>query len=60
MKWYVVQVRSGHEKKIAEKCRTMISKDILSECFIPEYIHKKNIWENGMMSEISCLRGISL
>ncbi|MEQ3256789.1 transcription termination/antitermination NusG family protein, partial [[Clostridium] innocuum] len=41
MKWYVVQVRSGHERKIAEKCQTMISKDVLQECFIPEYIRKK-------------------
>lgn len=46
MKWYVVQVRSGHEKQIAEKCRTMISKDILEDCFIPEYIHKKKYMGN--------------
>ena len=41
MNWYVVQVKSGHERQIAEKCRTMISDDILKECFIPEYIRKK-------------------
>ena len=41
MNWYVVQVRSGHEKQIAEKCRTMISHSILEECFIPEYIRRK-------------------
>ena len=41
MNWYVVQVRSGHEKQIAEKCRTMISNEILEECFIPEYVRKK-------------------
>ena len=41
MKWYVGQVRSGHERKIVEKCRTMISKDVLQDCFIPEYIRKK-------------------
>lgn len=41
MNWYVVQVKSGHEKKIAEKCRFLIPKDILNECFIPEYVIKK-------------------
>ena len=41
MKWYVVQVRSGHEREIADKCRFLISDDILKECFIPEYICKK-------------------
>lgn len=41
MNWYVVQVRSGHEKQIAEKCRTMISHSILEECFIPEYVRRK-------------------
>lgn len=49
MNWYVVQVRSGHEKQIAEKCRTMISNDILTECFIPEYIHKRKfsgVWHD--------------
>ena len=34
MKWYVGQVRSGHERKIVEKCRTMISKDILFKGYI--------------------------
>lgn len=49
MNWYVVQVRSGHEKQIAEKCRTMISNDILTECFIPEYVHKRKfsgVWHD--------------
>ena len=41
MGWYVMQVRSGHEKDIAEKCTNMIEKDILQECFIPEYIMRK-------------------
>lgn len=41
MKWYVVQVRSGHERQIAEKCRTLISKEVLQDCFIPEYVYKK-------------------
>ena len=41
MNWYVVQVRSGHEKQIAEKCGTMISNSVLKECFIPEYVRRK-------------------
>ena len=41
MNWYVVQVISGHEKMIAERCSKLISKDILKECFIPEYICEK-------------------
>lgn len=41
MNWYVVQVKNGHEKETANKCCFLISKDILKECFIPEYITKK-------------------
>jgi len=41
LNWYVIQVRTGHEKEISDQCRFIISKDILKECFIPEYIHKK-------------------
>lgn len=41
MNWYVIQVRSGHEKEIADKCRFMIPKEILKECFIPEYVTKR-------------------
>lgn len=43
MFWYVIQVRSSHEKEIADKCKIMISSDILKECFIPECIMKKKI-----------------
>lgn len=41
LNWYVIQVRSGHEYEIADKCRFVISKDVLNECFIPEYVHRK-------------------
>lgn len=41
MGWYVIQVRSGHEKEIVEKCECLISKDILQECFIPEFVCQK-------------------
>lgn len=41
MNWYVIQVRSGHEKEIADKCRFIISRDILEECFIPEYVTRR-------------------
>lgn len=49
MNWYVIQVRSGHEREIADKCRFLISDDILEECFIPEYIVRKKFkgeWHN--------------
>lgn len=41
MNWYVIQVRSGHEREIADRCRFVICDDILKECFIPEYVHRK-------------------
>ncbi|MFQ9924872.1 MAG: antiterminator LoaP [Beduini sp.] len=41
MNWYVIQVRSGHEKEIADKCRSLISKEVLQDCFIPEYYVQK-------------------
>lgn len=50
MNWYVIQVRSSHEREIADKCRAMISQDILRECFIPKYVSKKKY--NGQWKEI--------
>ena len=41
MSWYVIQVRNGHEKEIAEKCKILIPDTILKECFIPEFIYQK-------------------
>lgn len=41
MNWYVIQVRSGREHEIADKCRMFIDQKILQECFIPEYVHNK-------------------
>ncbi|MCM1180035.1 MAG: antiterminator LoaP [Clostridium sp.] len=45
--WYVVQVMSGHEHKIAELCRTwLLAED--EEVFVPMYERKKKIkgnWE---------------
>lgn len=45
--WYVVQVMSGHEHKIAELCRTwLLTED--EEVFVPMYERKKKIkgsWE---------------
>lgn len=41
MGWYVIQVSINHEAKTAHHCNMMISKDILKECFIPEYIRMK-------------------
>lgn len=49
MNWYVIQVKSGYEHKIAEKCEILISSKILHECFIPEYICRKKyqgIWQD--------------
>ena len=53
MNWYVIQVRSGHEREIADKCRFLISDDILKECFIPEYIAKKKFRGEWHLSAIS-------
>lgn len=39
--WYVIQVRSRHEEKIAETCCFTIPKDILIDCFVPKYKHMK-------------------
>lgn len=50
MNWYVIQVRSSHEREIADKCRTMISQDILRECFITKYVSKKKY--NGQWKEV--------
>ena len=41
MNWYVIQVRSGHEKAIIEKCKKRISKELLIDCFTPEYVCQK-------------------
>ena len=41
MNWYVIQVRSGHEKEIADKCKFLIDSTILKDCFIPEYYVQK-------------------
>lgn len=49
MNWYVIQVRSSHEREIANKCRFLINKEILNDCFIPEYVTKKKLkgeWRN--------------
>lgn len=43
MNCYVIQVRTSHEKEIASKCRFLISKEILEDCFIPKYIKRKKI-----------------
>lgn len=39
--WYVIQVKSGHEEKIAEACRLSIPKEVLIESFVPKYRHQK-------------------
>lgn len=47
--WYVIQVKSRHEEKIANACRVMIPKDILLDCFVPKYKHMKKYrgqWHN--------------
>lgn len=49
MKWYVGQVRSGHERKIVEKCRTMISRMFYRIALYQSISEKRNIWGAGMM-----------
>ena len=53
MNWYVIQVRRGHEKEMAAKCRFLISKDILEDCFIPEYVSKKKF--KGSWHDVKCV-----
>ena len=50
MNWYVIQVRSGHEHEIADKCRFVIDGRILKECFIPEVITRKKF--RGQWNEV--------
>ena len=35
--WYVIQVKSGNEEKIAQSCRFSIPKEVLKESFVPKY-----------------------
>lgn len=47
--WYVIQVRSRKEEYIASKCKSLISKDVLTDCFIPKYKKMKKYrgkWHN--------------
>ena len=49
MNWYVIQVRSGQEQTIADKCKFLIPQNILSDCFIPRYVTKRKFkghWKN--------------
>lgn len=39
--WYVLQVMTGQEERIANKCETMISKSILNECVVIHYEYMK-------------------
>lgn len=34
--WYVVQVMSGHEDKIIEQCRLLLSNECCEKCFVPK------------------------
>lgn len=39
--WYVIQVQSGKEEHTAALCRSIVSEDMLSDCFIPYYERMK-------------------
>lgn len=39
--WYVIQVMSGEEEKIAYLCRQRITKQLYENIFIPRYVRKK-------------------
>lgn len=41
--WYVIQVKSGLEEKTRNTCSLLISKTILSHCFIPYVTKMKKI-----------------
>ena len=51
--WYVMQVRTEQEQVIADKCQSLISKDILEECVALHYEHMKKY--QGRKSFISWL-----
>ncbi len=51
--WYVIQVRTNHEEKIAKACKQVISNEVLKDCFIPYIIrNKKYKGEWHMFQEI--------
>lgn len=39
--WYVMQVFSGREEKVARSCRDIVDPAVLSDCFIPYIVRKK-------------------
>lgn len=39
--WYVIQVFTGKEEKMKEMCESEISREVLTECFIPYYEEMK-------------------
>lgn len=41
--WYVIQVRSQKENEIAQTCKTLISQNVLQECFVPKYKKMKKV-----------------
>ena len=53
MNWYVMQVRSGHEREIADRCRFLISDDVLYDCFIPEFVARKKF--RGVWQDVRCV-----
>ena len=53
MEWYVMQVRSGQERKIADRCRFLIPSEILHECFIPEFVARKKF--RGVWKDVRCV-----
>ncbi|MCD8398249.1 MAG: antiterminator LoaP [Lachnospiraceae bacterium] len=41
--WYVMQVQTGTEEKIRTQCETLISQDVLQQCFIPYYEEQRKL-----------------
>lgn len=39
--WYVIQVFSGREERVARSCRDIVDPEVLSDCFIPYIVRKK-------------------
>lgn len=48
--WYVVQVMSGHEDKIIEQCKQLLSNECYEKCFVPK--RKRMLKIKGKWKEV--------
>lgn len=55
--WYVIQVRSGLEEKTRKSCELLISREVLSYCFIPYVSRMKKIKTRWIKQEEILFKG---